>query len=133
MDKNLVEEILRHFINVRIITDKDEQGFYELRHDAIAARIYERMSAVEKELIEVKAFLDNSYKIYEQRKVLLTENDLKYIALFENKLILSNDLKNFIQTSKKEVQKARLRRRYSYCSYSSSDPGFVRFQPVGLY
>ncbi len=112
MDKNLVEEILRHFINVRIITDKDEQGFYELRHDAIAARIYERMSAVEKELIEVKAFLDNSYKIYEQRKVLLTENDLKYIALFENKLILSNDLKNFIQTSKKEVQKARLRRRY---------------------
>jgi WD40 repeat protein len=112
LDKNLVEEIIRHFINVRIITDKDEQGYYELRHDAIAARIYERMSAVEKELIEVKAFLDNSYKIYEQRKVLLTENDLKYIALFENKLILSNDLKDFIQTSKKEVQKARLRRRY---------------------
>lgn len=112
LNQSFIEEMLRHLINVRIITDKDEQGFYELRHDAIASRIYERMTAVEKELIEVKAFLDNSYKIYEQRNVLLSNNDLEYVSLFENKLILSNELKDFIQASKKEVQKVRLRRRY---------------------
>jgi WD40 repeat protein len=111
VNQSLIEELLRHLINVRIITDKDEQGFYELRHDAIASRIYERMTAVEKELIEVKAFLDNSYKTFEQRKVLLTDDDLKYIALYENKLILNNELKDFIKTSKKEVQQARQRKR----------------------
>ena len=112
LDHNIIEEILRHFIDVRLITDKDEQGLYELRHDAIAWRIYERMSAVEKELIEVRAFLDNSFKIYGQRRVLLSENDLKYIALYENKLILNDALKDFLKTCKKEAQKARLRRRY---------------------
>lgn len=110
LDQKQIEEILAYFVNVRIINDKDEQGYYELRHDAIAGRIYERMTAIEKELIEVKTFLDNSYKIYSQRKVLLTDNDLKYIALYENKLILNNELKEFIRISKKEVQKARQRR-----------------------
>ena len=110
-DQRIIEEILRHFINVRIITDKDEQGYYELRHDGIAIRIYERMTAIEKELIEVKTFLENSYKIYEKRKVLLTDNDLKYIALYESKLFLNKELKDFIKTSKREVQKAKQRRR----------------------
>jgi hypothetical protein len=111
LDQNLIKEILRHLIEVRIITDKNELGYYELRHDALAGRIYERMTIFEKELIEVKSFLDNSYKIYQQRKVLLTENDLKYIALHENKLILNNELKDFIRNCKKEAQRARLRRR----------------------
>ena len=110
LDQKQIEEILVYFVNVRIINDKDEQGYFELRHDAIAGRIYERMTAIEKELIEVKAFLDNSYKIYGQRKVLLTDNDLKYIALYENKLILNNELKEFIRISKKGVQKTRQRR-----------------------
>lgn len=112
LDHNLIDEILRYLVNVRIVAEKDEQGYFELRHDAIAGRIYERMSAYEKELIEIKAFLDNTHKIYIQRRVLLTENDLKYIALYENKLILNDELKDFIKTSKKEVQKTKLRRRH---------------------
>lgn len=111
LDQRFVEEILGNLIDVRLITDKNELGYYEFRHDAIAARIYERMTAIEKELIEVKSFLDNSYKIYQQREVLLTENDLKYISLHENKLILNEELKDFIKTCKKEVQRARQRRR----------------------
>lgn len=111
LNPELIEEIIRHFINVRIVTEKNEEGNYELRHDAIAGRIYERMTAIEKELIEVKAFLDNSYKIYEQRKVLLTNDDLKYIALYESKLILNNKLKDFIRLSKKNVLQVKLRRR----------------------
>jgi WD40 repeat protein len=110
-EKKLIEEVLRHLIDVRIITERNELGYYELRHDAIAARIYERMTAVEKEMIEVKSFLENSYKVYKSRQVLLTENDLKYIAHHENRLILNNELKDFINISKKEEQRARLRRR----------------------
>jgi WD40 repeat protein/energy-coupling factor transporter ATP-binding protein EcfA2 len=111
LDQRFVEEILGNLIDVRLITDKNELGYYEFRHDAIAGRIYERMTAIEKELIEVKSFLENSYKIYQQREVLLTENDLKYISLHENKLILNEELKDFIRTCKKEVQRARQRRR----------------------
>jgi len=110
-DQPFIEEILRHLVNIRIITDKNDQGYYEVRHDAIADRIYERMTAVEKELIEVKTFLDNSYKIYEQRQVLLNDNDLKYIALYENRLVLNEKIKGFIKTSKKEVHRARQNRR----------------------
>jgi energy-coupling factor transporter ATP-binding protein EcfA2 len=111
LDQKLIEEILGNLIDIRLITDKNDLGYYEFRHDAIASRIFERMTAVEKELIEVKSFLDNSYKIYQQRKVLLTENDLKYISIHENKLILNDELKEFIKTCKKEVQRARQRRR----------------------
>jgi WD40 repeat protein len=110
-DHRFIEEILGNLIDIRLITDKNEMGFYEFRHDAIAGRIYERMTAVEKELIEVKSFLDNSFKIYQQRKVLLNENDLKYIAFHESKIILNDELKDFIKTCKKEVQRARQRRR----------------------
>jgi WD40 repeat protein/cell division protein FtsB len=111
VDQRLIEETLRHLIDVRIITDKNELGYYELRHDAIAGRIFERMTAFEKELIELKSFLENSYRVYQHRKVLLTENDLRYIALHENKLILNDELKNFIKTCKNEVHRAINRRR----------------------
>ena len=111
LEPAFIEEILRYLVKIRIINDKNDQGYYELRHDAIASRIFERMTAIEKELIEVKTFLDNSYKIYEYRQVLLNENDLKYIALFESRLILNENIKEFIKTSKKEVQRARYRRR----------------------
>jgi len=111
MDHKQIEEILRYFANVRIITDQDEQGYFELRHDAIASRIYDRMTATEKELVEIKTYLDNSYKIYEKRKVLLRDNDLKYIAIYESKLILNPELREFIKTSKKEVRRVKQRRR----------------------
>jgi len=111
LGKKQIKEILQYFIRVRIITDQDEEGFLELRHDAIASRIFERMTALEKELVEIRAFLDNSYNTYQKRKVLLTGSDLKYIALYENRLLLSDELKEFIRLSKREVQKSRSRRR----------------------
>jgi WD40 repeat protein len=111
VERQNLEDVLQHFIGVRIISDKNEQGYYELRHDAIAGRVFDKMTAFEKELIELKTFLDNSFKIYEQRNVLLTNNDLNYIALYESKLILNDRYKDFINTSKKEVSKIRLRRR----------------------
>jgi len=111
LDKSAVKDILRHFVNVRIITDKDEQGYYELRHDGIAARIFERMTAIEKELMEVKTFIENSYKNYEKRKILLNNDDLKYIGPYEDKLYLNKQLEKFIENSKREVEKSKRRRR----------------------
>jgi WD40 repeat protein len=110
-DHNLIEEILRHLINVRIITEKDDQGFFELRHDALAGRIFERMTGTEREMIEIRSFLDNSYRIYQQRKILLTEDDLNYISFYETKLILKDEIKEFIRLSRKEVIMVKQQRR----------------------
>jgi WD40 repeat protein len=107
----LIEEILLHLINVRIITEKDDKGFFELRHDALAGRIFERMTGTEKEMIEVKTFIDNSFRTYQQRKILLTDDDLKYIAFYESRLILKDEIKEFINNSKKEAFRSRQRRR----------------------
>ena len=66
-------------------------------------------------------------------KFFLTDNDLKYIALYENKLILNNELKEFIRISKKEVQKARQRRTtIAAAAGCCSDNYFVRIYISGL-
>jgi WD40 repeat protein len=106
-----IERILMNLVNVRIITDKNEEGFYELRHDAIAGRIYERMTTLEKGIIEMRSFLDNSIRIFKHRNVLLTDKDLKYIDQFETWSTLNNEQKEFIELSRKEIRRTRLRRR----------------------
>lgn len=107
----VLEGILMHLVNVRIISDKNEDGLYELRHDAIAGRIYERMTAIEKDIVEVRQFLDNAVSDYEKRGKLLTTDDLKYIAPYEDKLYLSKRSELFIHKSKIELTRSKKRRR----------------------
>jgi WD40 repeat protein len=109
--QSVLEGILMHLVNVRIISDKNEDGFYELRHDAIAGRIYERMTAIEKDIVEVRQFLDNAFSVYEKRGKLLTTDDLKYIAPYEDKLYLSKPCELFIHKSKLELTRSKKRRR----------------------
>ena len=105
-----LKNIIRHFTAVRILTDKDEHEFYELRHDSIAARIYERMTATEKELAEVRLFIQNAYTSYLQRNKLLDEKDLKYIAIYEDRIYLGTEIKQFLSRCKAEIHKVRKRR-----------------------
>jgi WD40 repeat protein len=107
----VLEGIVMHLVNVRIISDKNDEGYYELRHDAIAGRIYERMTAIEKDIIEVRQFLDNAFSVYEKRGKLLTSDDLKYIAPYEDKLYLAKPFESFIFKSKNEITRSRNRRR----------------------
>ncbi len=108
---NHLEEILMHLVNVRIISDKNDEGFYELRHDAIAGRIYERMTAIEKDIVEVRQFLDNAFTVYKKRGKLLSTDDLKYIAPYEGKLYLAKPSELFIHRSKIELTRSKKRRR----------------------
>jgi WD40 repeat protein len=111
VEHNVLEGIVMHLVNVRIISDKNEDGFYELRHDAIAGRIYERMTAIEKDIVEVRQFLDNAFSVYEKRGKLLTIDDLKYIAPYEDKLYLAKTSEAFINKSKIELTRSQKRRR----------------------
>jgi len=106
-----VKDLIQKFIRLRILKDKDENGRYELRHDSLAAKIYENITLVEKELLEIRQFLDNAYKSYEKRQLLLSDIDLQYIAPYEDRLFINEKLQKFIVQSKRELQKAKLRRQ----------------------
>jgi len=110
IDKPEVRDLIQKFIKLRILRDKDESGKYELRHDSIASKIFEDITLFEKELMEVKSFLENAYSSYEKREQLLTEEDLKYIAPYEEKLFLGEKTQRFVDESKKALLKARRRR-----------------------
>jgi WD40 repeat protein len=102
---------LTKFVDLRILRERDEVGHLELRHDALASKIYEKFTALEKDIIDVRQFIENEYSAYEKRGKLLTTDDLKYIAPYEDKLFLNKPMEAFIEKSKKEIQRAKIRRR----------------------
>ena len=64
-----LKDLIERFVTLRILRDKDESGRYELRHDSLATKIYEKISLYEKEILEIRQFIDNAYSNYEKRKV----------------------------------------------------------------
>lgn len=102
---------ISYLVNRRILRDKDDSGRYELRHDVLASRIFEKISLQEREVLEVQQFLAASYREHLKRGSFLSDDDLHYIAPFEKQLSLSQELQKFISGSKKRSQKMRTRRR----------------------
>ncbi len=111
IDIDVVKDMIQRFIKLRILRDKDEHGRYELRHDSLASAIYEKITLVEKELLEIRQFIENSWNTFERRNIYLSAPDLEYIAPYEDKLFLSEKLDNFIKQSKRTIHKARRRRQ----------------------
>lgn len=111
LDRDKVKDLIQKFIKLRILRDKDEQGRYELRHDSLASCIYEKITLVEKELLEIRQFIENSWNNFERRNLYLTSDDLEYIAPYEDKLFLNERLVKFISQSKRIIHKARRRRQ----------------------
>jgi hypothetical protein len=103
---------LTKFVDLRILRERDEAGYFELRHDALASKIYEKFTAIEKDIIEVKQFIENAYLAFTTRKTYLNRDDLEYLSTYENRLFLPSTLFNFIQESKEKLlsQQKALRR-----------------------
>jgi WD40 repeat protein len=111
IDRAIVRSLIQKFIGLRILRDKDENGKYELRHDSLATRIYEKITLVEKELLEIKQFIENAWNNYEKRHLYLPAEDLEYIAPYEGRLFLSEKISKFIAQSKWEIHRAKRRRQ----------------------
>ncbi len=108
------ENLLRYltkFVDLRILRERDDGGHFELRHDSLASKIYEKFTAIEKDIIEVRQFIDNAFSVYEKRGKFLTSDDLKYIAPYEDKLYLNKQSELFIDKCKNEINRSRRRRR----------------------
>ena len=102
-----VTTILNHFVSVRILSEKEESGRYELRHDSLAQKIFERMTALEKDLLDVIQTIENRYKEYQARGTLLDNVALDYVAPYQSRLSFKPQIAEFISTSRGEITKAR--------------------------
>lgn len=106
-----VLDIIGSLVQLRILYDKNENGYYELRHDALAAKIFEKISASELEILEVRQFIESAHYFWTKHGVLLSEDDLKYINPFEKRLTLSEELTGFIGKSRETLNRKRNRNR----------------------
>ena len=95
--------MLQTFINLRILRDKNQDGKYELRHDALATKIYEKITMVEKEVLEVRNFIENEFENYKKRNRLLDGKDFEYISRYENSLYLKGELFDFVRKSREAL------------------------------
>jgi WD40 repeat protein len=95
---------LEKFVDLRILRERDEAGNFELRHDALAAKIYEQFTISEKELLEVRLFVENAFLAFNTRQTYLNSEDLEYITNYEKKLFLPQALSQFISDSKVKLQ-----------------------------
>jgi WD40 repeat protein len=110
IEDNLLKYLTK-FVDLRILRERDEAGHFELRHDSLASKIYEKFTAIEKDIIEVRQFLDSAFSVYQKRGKFLTSDDLRYIAPYEDKLYLNKLSESFINKSKNEISRSRKRRR----------------------
>ena len=106
-----IAALLNHFAAVRLLSEKEESGRYELRHDSLARKIFERMTALEKDLLEVTQTIENRYKEYQARGTFLDNAALQYVAPYESRLRFNPELVNFIGVSRRELDQARRKRR----------------------
>ena len=112
-----VTELLQTFVKLRVLRDKDDNGRYELRHDALAEKIFEKFSLAEKELLEIRQMIENAYQYYLKRKILLSSDDLSYISSKDSLLNLNTDLMAFLLESRKhELAKIKTVRRLTAIS-----------------
>jgi WD40 repeat protein len=100
------KELILNFVKLRILRDKDDNTRYELRHDSLAEKVYDKFTTSEKDLLEVRQFIENSYQSNLKRKIILSNDDLNYISNKDALLNLNADLKKFIEDSRKH-QKAK--------------------------
>jgi WD40 repeat protein len=112
-----IREYIVNFVNLRILRGEDEEGRYELRHDSLAAKIFEKISVDEMELLEVRQFIENALLNYNKRQILLSPDDFEYIGGRENRLKLSSELREFVEKSKENIRvKNRTVKRLTFLS-----------------
>jgi WD40 repeat protein len=102
--ESVLQEMLHTFINLRILHDRDDDGKVELRHDALAAKIFEKFTIAEKELLDVRKYIENSFYTFEKRGLLLSKQDLDYLAAYDKNLILPQNLEDFVNLSRQKLQ-----------------------------
>jgi WD40 repeat protein len=105
------EKVISELLERRILKELPDQEKFELRHDALAQKIFEKITTREKELIEVRQFLEYGLIEYKKRGYVLNDRDMAYVQPHLEVLNLEGDLKQFVAESQKSVQKKQRTRK----------------------
>ncbi len=106
------QQVINELLERRILKEIPDLKKFELRHDALALKIYEKITIRERELIEVKQFLEYGLAEYQKRKFLLNDKDLAYIEPHLPQLNLRGEIKEFVDESMDQAgRKRRIRKR----------------------
>lgn len=111
MPPHEVDDLLQVCVSRRLLKDRDERGRFELLHDALARQIFQRMTMVEKELLEVRQFIANAYRSHLGRGVTLGAADLEYIAPYADRLFLPAEMAAFLERCRSDMRSARQLKR----------------------
>lgn len=81
----------------------------ELTHDSLAAKIYDKVSAEDKNLRKVEKILKDRYDFYASGNstALLTKDELNYISPYLSRLVLSKEEEAFIKKSRSGARRSR--------------------------
>jgi len=110
-DRAEVLDTTTRLVASRILREKEEPGVFELLHDSLAAKILERMSALEKDLLEIVAMLESRLREYEKFGTLLDVSALQRVAPYAPRLGFKPKLLKLVEDSQREVQRKQKRRR----------------------
>ena len=132
LDEKLVHEAVDAFAKSRIVRDVEDDDLYELWHDSLALKIVEKRSADDIKKLEIKRFLKSNTGLRVKAKSLLNEDELVYIAPYEDKIDseLTPNEKKFIKDSKadikrRKVEKDRKKRRWRNAYYFLSSTAII--------
>jgi WD40 repeat protein len=102
-DERKISDYSKLFLQLKIIRPLDENKTFEITHDSLANKVWEKVSAHDRNIVEVKSFITNAYKINTSRKIYLRAEDLAYIKPYEEKVKLEIGEAGFINKSRKRI------------------------------
>lgn len=117
IDPEVLQDHLDRLATVRILREIAETGSFELRHDALAARVADWITEFERELLEVRDNVQNRYREYDARgkpdSALLDWGFLKYLEAYLTRLdpLLDRELSDYIRASRRQQRQAGRRRK----------------------
>ena len=95
--------VIRELVSKRVLREKNEKGQYELMHDSLAKRIYNRMSEEEKKAVEIKQLISVRYGEFVKSKTLIDKDTLELIQPYLKHLILDKKTIVFIKKSQEKA------------------------------
>jgi hypothetical protein len=106
-----VKGILMHFVNAKVLTTmEDSADLFEFTHDSLAIKTFEKLDAKERNLFDIQSLITQQYNGYVIRNILLDKENLQYITPYLKDIKLNKNHSNFIEKSRKEINKNRKRR-----------------------
>ena len=92
------------------ILQTNENCDYRIAGNVLAALLYDKIEADRIVIRKVENFIHDRFNIYQEKNILLTQHDLNYISPYLSSLSISHDELNFIQDSRRELDRKKKRR-----------------------